>query len=65
MDSTCLNESTAGKNSSSKDDLELIRWLAGDNFSVEEYRNDNSIFDCGDFPSVEIALERVKEYYET
>lgn len=55
---------SAGRNST-KDDSELIRRLVNENFSIDEYRIENPIYDTGDFPSVEIALEKIKEYLET
>ena len=52
----------AGKSFSGRDDIELIKKLVADNFSLEEYRNNNTFYDTGDFPSIEIALERIKDY---
>jgi hypothetical protein len=31
---------------------------------VEDYREENDVFDSADFPSVEIALEKVSDFQE-
>ncbi len=62
MDHTSIGENAV--RNSTKDDQELIRRLVNDSFSVDEYRNNNPIYDTGDFPSVEIALDKIKEYIE-
>jgi hypothetical protein len=56
------SDSNAGRQNQSKDDQELIRRLLNDDFSVDNYREENDIYDEGDFPSVEIALEKIVEY---
>jgi hypothetical protein len=56
------SDSNAGRHNQSKDDQELIRRLLNDDFSVDNYREENDIYDEGDFPSVEIALEKIVEY---
>jgi hypothetical protein len=33
-----------------------------DNFSVEDYKEENDVFDSTDFPSVEIALEKIADF---
>ncbi len=62
-DQLSYSESNAGRQSS-KDDQELIRRLLNDNFSVEDYKEENDVFDSTDFPSVEIALEKIADFQE-
>ena len=61
-DQLYYSDSNAGRHNQSKDDQELIRRLLNDDFSVDNYREENDIYDEGDFPSIEIALEKIVEY---